>query len=110
MKHVSKDIMKMVISWLYCDWGVEGFDRITVGVKEENLDEYLDFVLDIMSCANELMLGRLSQVCQKVLGQYVNTKNAAGLLMAVAACSEKGFKDSCLQYICLNIETMLENQ
>lgn len=40
----------------------------------------------------------------------MNTRNAAQLLMAVSACSETGFNDMCMQYICLNIETMLENQ
>lgn len=40
----------------------------------------------------------------------VNTRNAPQLLTAVAACSETGFKDMCMQYICSNMETMLENQ
>ncbi|RPB16727.1 hypothetical protein P167DRAFT_499246 [Morchella conica CCBAS932] len=109
MKHVSKPVMEAVVTWLYTDWGPEGFDGVRVGVKESKIDDYLDYVMDVMSVANELMLERLSQVCQKVLGNYVNTRNAAQLLMAVSACSETGFKDMCMQYICLNIETMLEN-
>lgn len=137
MKHVELSVMKMVMNWLYTDWGPAGFDGVKVGVEGAKVDEYLDFVMDVMSIANELMLERLSQVCQKVLGSYgqyhltffflpigyerqlnanilpiwlVNTRNAAQLLMAVSACSETGFKDMCMQYICLNMETMLENQ
>lgn len=110
MKHVPREIIDMVVSWLYYDWDVEGFDGIRVGVKDTDIDQYLDFVLDVLATANELMLERLSQICQKVIGRYVNTRNAAGLLSACAPCSEKGFKQQCLQYICSNLETMLENQ
>lgn len=137
MKHVGKPVMEMVVNWLYTDWGLAGFDGVRVGVEGAKVDEYLDFVMDIMGVANELILERLSQLCQKVLGGYgqfqhlislitgeereecimlsyfcelVNTRNAPQLLMAVAACSETGFKDMCMQYICSNMETMLENQ
>ncbi|KAA8897612.1 hypothetical protein FN846DRAFT_783230 [Sphaerosporella brunnea] len=109
MKHVPKDIMEKVVSWLYYDWETEGFDQIRAGVDDGDVDQFLDFVLDVMSTANELMLERLIQVCQKVVGRYINTRNASGLLMSVAPCSEKGFKKQCLQYICSNLETMLEN-
>jgi hypothetical protein len=34
------------------------------------LDELLDHVMDVMSVANELMLDRLSQVCQRLIGRY----------------------------------------
>lgn len=110
MKHVPADIMEMVVSWLYYDWDEEEFDRCRVGVADADVDLYLDFVLDVLSTANELMLDRLAQVCQKVVGRYINTRNAAGLLTAVSPCSQRGFKDQCLQYICANLETMLENQ
>jgi hypothetical protein len=110
MKHVQREIMKIVVSWLYYDWDAEGFDGIRVGVKDGDVDQYLDFVLDVMSTANELMLERLSQVCQQVVGRYVNIRNAAGLLTAVAPCSERDFKEKCLQYICSNLEVMLEHQ
>lgn len=70
MKHVEKRVMEMVVNWLYTDWGLTGFDGVRVGVERAKVDEYLDFVMDVMSVANELMLQRLSQLCQKVLGGY----------------------------------------
>lgn len=62
-----------------------------------------------MSVANELMLDRLAQCCQKILGRYVNTRNVCQLLNAVAPCSVTEFKTAALEYICLNLEGMLEN-
>jgi len=70
MKHISKPVMDMVVHWLYSDWGVEGFDGVKAGKESGKVEEFIDLVLDVMSAANELMLGRLCQVCQKILGRY----------------------------------------
>ena len=40
----------------------------------------------------------------------VTTRNVCQLLNAVAPCSVTEFKDAALEYICLNLEGMLENQ
>jgi hypothetical protein len=39
----------------------------------------------------------------------VNTRNVSNLLNAIAPCSVTSFKDSALEYICLQLESMLEN-
>ena len=110
MKHVRKEIMVRVVAWLYCDYGEEGFNGIRSGVQEKNIDIFLDYMLEVLAVANELMLDRFSQICQKIIGKYVNTRNAAGLLNVISECSKQEFKYKCLQYMCLNLETMLENQ
>lgn len=45
-----------------------------------------------------------------MLTNAVNTRNVCQLLNAVAPCSVTGFKDAALEYICLNLEGLLENQ
>lgn len=40
----------------------------------------------------------------------VNTRNVCHLLNAVAPCTVTEFKDAALEYICLNLEVMLENK
>lgn len=80
MKHVEKPVMEMVINWLYTDWGPAGFDGVRVGVEGAKVDQYLDFIIDVMGVANELMLERLSQVCQKVLGGYGQYYSAPHML------------------------------
>lgn len=42
--------------------------------------------------------------------EVVNTRNVCNLLNAVAPCSVTEFKDAAFEYICLNLETMLENR
>ncbi|KAI9702786.1 MAG: hypothetical protein M1836_008000 [Candelina mexicana] len=106
LKHVEPATFSLILRHLYADTGEELFRDIVTS----NLDEFLDLIIEVMSIANELMLDRLSQICQKVLGGYdiVNLRNACQLLNAVAPCSVTEFKDATLEYLCMNLEAMLE--
>ena len=64
--------------------------------------------MDVLSAANELMLDRLSQICQEVIGRFVNARNVCGLLNAISPSSVHEFKDAALEYLCLSLESMLQ--
>ncbi|KAI9682389.1 MAG: hypothetical protein M1817_000443 [Caeruleum heppii] len=104
LKHVNPDIFRLILRHIYADCGQEIFDDAVT----DDLDEFIDLIMEVMSVANELMLDRLSQSCQKLLGRFVNTRNVCQLLNAVAPCSVTEFKDTCLEYICMNLAGMLE--
>ena len=106
LKHVDRRIFRMVLRHIYADTGEELFDDVVTA----DLDEFIDLIIEVMAVSNELMLDRLTQVCQRVLGQHVTTKNICQLLNAVAPCSVDEFKHAGLEYICLNLETMLEHR
>lgn len=105
LKHIDPETFKFVLSYLYSDTGAQMFD----GVVTDNLDEFTDLVMDVLSVANELMLDRLSQICQQVLARFINTRNIAHFLNAISPCSVTEFKDAGLEYITLQLENMLEN-
>ena len=105
MKHIDPSTFKFVLRYLYADVGTELFDELVCA----DADEFYDIVMDVLSVANELMLDRLSSICQSVLGQSVNTRNACQLINAVAPCSVTELKDAGLEYLCLQLEAMLEN-
>ncbi|KAH8684602.1 putative BTB/POZ domain-containing protein 1 [Tricladium varicosporioides] len=105
MKHVAPETFRLVLRYLYADVGKELFDDIVAA----DIDEFSDLVMDVMAVSNELMLDQLSQICQKVIGRFVNTRNVCHLLNAVAPCSITEFKDAALEYVCLQLEYMLEN-
>ncbi|KAL6714309.1 hypothetical protein ACLMJK_007732 [Lecanora helva] len=106
LKHINPTIFHYVLQHLYADTGEEMFEDVI----SPDLDSYLDLVLEVLSVANELMLDRLAQCCQKTFGRYVNIRNVCQLLNAVAPCSVTQFKDAALEYICLNLEGLLENR
>lgn len=105
LAHVNTEVFQFVLRYIYSDADERMFDDVVTA----DLDTYLDLIIDVMSVANELMLDRLAQCCQKILGRYVNTRNVCQLLNAVAPCSVTEFKAAALEYICLNLEGMLEN-
>ncbi|KAL9619738.1 MAG: hypothetical protein Q9160_005669 [Pyrenula sp. 1 TL-2023] len=106
LKHVNLEVFNIVLRHLYADTGEEIFDDVVT----QDLDEYTDFVIEVMSVANELMIDRLAQICQKVLGRFVTTRNVCHFVNAVGPCSVTEFKQASLEYICLNLEAMLENR
>jgi alpha-tubulin suppressor-like RCC1 family protein len=105
LQHIDPNTFKYVLRHIYTDAGEELFDPIVT----PSVDDFMDLVMDITSVANELMLDRLSQICQKVMGKFVNTRNIASLLNEISPCAVTEFKDAGLEYICLQMESMLEN-
>ena len=66
LKHIDAKIFRLVLQHIYADTGEELFDDVTTN----DLDEFLDLAIEVMSVANELMLDRLAQICQKILGRF----------------------------------------
>ena len=66
MKHVGVQVFKLVLRHIYADTGEELFDDVVTS----DLDDFLDLIMEVLSVANELMLDRLAQVCQKMLGRF----------------------------------------
>ncbi|SMR51060.1 unnamed protein product [Zymoseptoria tritici ST99CH_3D1] len=104
LKHISAKTFNLVMRHIYYDAGSEIFDDVV----SVDVDDFLDTVMDVLSAANELMLDRLSQICQSVAGQFVNARNVCGLLNAISPSSVNEFKDAGLEYLCLNLEAMLQ--
>ncbi|KAJ5467381.1 hypothetical protein N7475_005133 [Penicillium sp. IBT 31633x] len=105
LKHIDRSTFEYVLRYLYADTEERLFDE----VRANDIDDFIDLILDVMFVANELMIDRLSQVCQKMLGCFVTTRNVCFLLNSIAPCYVTEFKDAALEYICLNLEAMLAN-
>ncbi|OHW96023.1 BTB/POZ domain-containing protein [Colletotrichum incanum] len=105
LSHCDPEAFQYVLRYLYADIGPELFNEATAA----NIDDFSDLVMSVMSIANELMLDRLSQICQFTIARFANTRNIALLLNEISACSVTEFKDAGLEYICLQMEAVLEN-
>ncbi|EAA31161.2 hypothetical protein GE21DRAFT_8820 [Neurospora crassa] len=105
LKHMEPGAFAYVLRYLYGDYGAELFDPTMC----DTFADFLDLVMDVMSMANYLMLDRLSQICQTIMGRFANIRNIANFLNAISPCSITEFRDAGLEYICLQLESMLEN-
>lgn len=72
LTHIELRLFGLVLQHIYADAGEEIFDDYTSEDLNDflALEELLDHVMDVMSIANELMLDRLSQICQRLIGRY----------------------------------------
>ncbi|KAI3335636.1 hypothetical protein F4824DRAFT_464313 [Ustulina deusta] len=105
LHHMDPEAFHYVLQYLYADVGQELFDSAVA----DSIDDFAEIVMNVMSIANELMLDRLSQICQNIIGRFVSTRNISTLLNSISPCSVTEFKEKGLEYICLQMEAMLEN-
>lgn len=66
LKHMDPTTFNLVLRYLYADVGTELFDDVVCA----DIDEFSELVMDVMAAANELMLDRLSQICQQIIGRF----------------------------------------
>lgn len=66
LKHIDRTIFDFVLQYIYADTEEQLFDE----VRSKDLDDFIDLVIDVAFVANELMIDRLAQICQKVLGRF----------------------------------------
>jgi len=66
LKHIEPEVFRFVLRYLYADIGTEIFDELV----SVDIDEFSETVMTVMGVANELMLDRLSQICQEVIGRF----------------------------------------
>ncbi|GAP87053.1 putative BTB POZ domain-containing protein [Rosellinia necatrix] len=105
LRHMNPESFHYVLQYLYADIGEELFDSVVAN----SIDEFSELVMDVLGIANELMLDRLSQICQSILGRFVSTRNISTLLNLISPCYVTEFKEKGLEYICLQMESLLEN-
>ncbi|KAK9239107.1 hypothetical protein V1525DRAFT_62991 [Lipomyces kononenkoae] len=105
LRHVAAPVFQIILDFMY------GKDVQTLfnTKRAESLTEFLEFVLEVLATSNELLITKLTQVCQAVLRNYVNVRNAAELLAEADLYSAEGLKMSVLKYVAMNLECMLEN-
>lgn len=66
LKHIEQPVFDFILRYMYADTEEQLFDE----VRSEDLEDFLDLVFDVAFAANELMIDRLSQICQKLIGRF----------------------------------------
>lgn len=79
LKHIERPIFEFVLRYMYADIEEELFDE----VRTKDLEDFIDLVLDVAFVANELMIDRLAQICQKMLGRFGRSISFLGSLIRV---------------------------
>ncbi|WVR05289.1 hypothetical protein IAU60_002302 [Kwoniella sp. DSM 27419] len=105
MTHLRWRPMKLVFQFIHEGQEDHLFDYL----HQETLDEFLDFVFEVLAAATELLLDRLVLVCSRVIIRHCNAFNAAALATEAAFYQATALKHSIFDYIIACMETMLES-
>ena len=73
------------------------------------MDEFLDFVFEVLAAATELLLDRLILICSRVIIKHCHVYNAASLACEASFFQAEALQKSIFGYITASLETMLES-
>lgn len=91
-------ILSIVLDYLYEDEAE--------GVRKSKDAE---FVCNVLAVADQFLCPRLIEICEVRLSELLSLKNAAELLEFSNSYHASQLKKASMQFICLNLETLLEN-
>ncbi|KAG0370346.1 hypothetical protein BGZ54_006813 [Gamsiella multidivaricata] len=96
MKHMDLESMTLVMKYIYTDCGPELFND----TEKDGMDDLIQLVINVLQIADELLIDRLKEICENVLGeQEISLMYAADSL-----------KVTCIDYLCHNIEMALDQR
>ncbi|KAI5895724.1 uncharacterized protein SCHCODRAFT_02620198 [Schizophyllum commune H4-8] len=106
MRPFRWEVMQYVLKYVYCGehelFGTFDFAH--------NVDELIDFIFEVISAANELLLHRLVLVCSEIILRHVNVNNACFILAEATHYHVAPLVESLQGYIAVNMETFLESR
>ncbi|KAF9441684.1 hypothetical protein P691DRAFT_812198 [Macrolepiota fuliginosa MF-IS2] len=106
LRHLNWRVMEFVLRFACCGSDMELFETLEF-VK--NVDEVVEFMFEIMSAANELLLDRLVLICSDVILTYSDIHNACYILADATYFSASQLVDRIQSYITANMELFLES-
>ncbi|GAA5985736.1 hypothetical protein JCM5350_007474 [Sporobolomyces pararoseus] len=105
LKHLNSEVMNLVLEHIYRDAGMSLFQSVERGTSEE----FIDFTVQVLAAANELLLDKLKQVCSAVLRTFVTLNNVCSILCDAAFYEANDLVRACMYFLTTSMETVLES-
>ncbi|KAJ3151079.1 hypothetical protein HDU89_002291 [Geranomyces variabilis] len=106
LPHVRVEVLEIVLRFLHGCEGDEAFRNVT----KNGVAAFLEFVVDVLACADELMMEGLKRACEIIILRGLKVANAVNFLEVADwyGCDE--LKDRCLEFVCWNIEALIQDR
>merc|ERR1712226_971385 len=75
-----------------------------------NKSEDIEFICQVLAVADQLLVPRLVQMCEREASNLLTLKNCADILQVANDFSAEQLARSACQFICQNLATLLESQ
>ncbi|XP_077162028.1 inhibitor of Bruton tyrosine kinase isoform X1 [Paroedura picta] len=93
------DVLRVILDYIYTDEAV--------AIKES---QNVEFICGVLAVADQLLMLRLKEICEVAITEKLTLKNAAELLEFAAMYNAEQLKQSCFQFIVLNMAAILETR
>ncbi|KAI8800748.1 hypothetical protein BJ742DRAFT_840217 [Cladochytrium replicatum] len=128
LEHLSNEVFSIILTFIYGafepatassneDSGdskdVDGIDRdmaLFSMVQVTSQLDFINFVVDVLAAADELMIEGLKQSCGRILCSFVDLSNAVTFAEIADVYNLTEMRDSCLKFVVWNLETLIENR
>ncbi|KAF7722410.1 hypothetical protein EC973_003149 [Apophysomyces ossiformis] len=104
MNHIHKETMELILRYLYTD---QDDTRLFNDIKKQSTEEMIHYFLDILCVAEELLLHRLKNLCERALTKFIALRTAIPLLEWADMYLAEQLKTGCLSFIAANLPTYL---
>ncbi|GAA5933454.1 uncharacterized protein JCM15063_001318 [Sporobolomyces koalae] len=105
LKHLDGVVMDVVLEHIYRDAGMSLFQT----VNRSTAEEFIDFTVQVLAAANELLLDKLKQVCSAVLRSFVTLNNVCSILCDASFYEAHDLVRACMYFLTTSMETVLES-
>ena len=77
-------------------------------VRSLESSDDVDWIVDVLALADQLLIGRLVNVCEVALMSLITLSNVGRLLHVACMCNAVQLESACMQMLCLNLPTVVE--
>ncbi|EPQ30341.1 uncharacterized protein PFL1_01867 [Pseudozyma flocculosa PF-1] len=106
MRHLRWEVARIVLMHLYTDIG-EALFRGTD--TDRTMEQFMDFVVEVMAASNELLLDKLKLVCGSLLRNRVLSQNVGAVMTEAGFYEAAQLKEITMDYCTKNLESLLES-
>lgn len=104
LDHISKQVMDTIIQYIYTD---EDGSSLFNHIEKDKEESMMYFLLSILCEADALLLTRLKTITESALVRFIKLRSAAIIFEYADAYLAESLKESCLQFISVNLPAFL---
>ncbi|KXS13111.1 RCC1/BLIP-II protein [Gonapodya prolifera JEL478] len=102
LSHIRREVFQVIVDMLYSDQSVDLFRK----VERDTITEWINFIVEVLAAATELLLEKLKDVCSYLLNMVLSVRNVTDLL-EVSDMYDCALKPKCIEFFIDNLETII---
>ncbi|KAI8822393.1 uncharacterized protein EV422DRAFT_396866 [Fimicolochytrium jonesii] len=106
LSHFRVEVLQVALDYIYG----RAADKVFVGIEKPGVAAFITFVMEVLACADELMLDGLKRGCEVIILRDLSVTTMVRYLKVadMYGCAE--LKDRCLDFVCWNLGTAIESR